>query len=307
MRMNITAKLIALGITASTFIACETQISPTLQQADPVLVVDGWVNNMAADQVIRLTKTQPYFDNENPAGVPGAVVTVVDNNGVVYAFNEGSKPGDYIWSPAAPSHGFGKVGDSYKLNIVLDGETFEAYSYMGRVPVIDSITFDSDKQVGTDKIIYRGEFWATDPAGAGDTYWIKAYKNGILLNKPSEINIAFDAGFSAGGVTDGVSFITPKRRGINANDTDQDDNPVSPLAPGDSVNVEIHSISVAAFNYLNEVITQTDRPGGFQELFSSPIANVSTNINNTNPNGLKAVGFFNVSAVSSLGNKFDLP
>jgi hypothetical protein len=52
------------------------------------------------------------------------------------------------------------------------------------------------------------------------------------------------------------------------------------------------------------VAIQTDRPGGFAELFSTPLANVSTNITNANVNGSKAVGFFNVSAVSSAGKKY---
>jgi hypothetical protein len=53
------------------------------------------------------------------------------------------------------------------------------------------------------------------------------------------------------------------------------------------------------------VIIQTDRPGGFAELFSTPLANVSTNVTNLDPNGTKAVGFFNVSAVSGLGKKLE--
>jgi hypothetical protein len=52
------------------------------------------------------------------------------------------------------------------------------------------------------------------------------------------------------------------------------------------------------------VIIQSDRPGGFGELFASPFANVRTNIINSNPNGNKAVGFFNVGTVSGLGKKF---
>ncbi len=288
--------------------ACEDKINPTLESANPVLVVDAWLNNKMEKQVIMLTETQPYFENQLPTGVSAAVVTVTGNNGNVYAFTEdNTHPGNYIWIPQA-GKAFGDVGSKYELTIRLNDDTFTSTSYMRRVPAIDSITFDSDDQRGmSNKKIYRGEFWATDPIGAGDTYWIKAYKNGILLDKPSEINIAYDAGFSAGGITDGVTFITPKRRGINPNDKDANNTALSPFQPGDSVNVQIHSITLQAFNFLNEVITQTDRPGGFQELFSKPLQNVSSNIVNTNSNGSKVVGFFNVSAVSTLGKRFKNP
>ncbi len=43
---------------------------------------------------------------------------------------------------------------------------------------------------------------------------------------------AYDAGFSAGGLADGVVFITPIRRGINPNDQDANDEPLSPFVIG---------------------------------------------------------------------------
>ena len=47
---------------------------------------------------------------------------------------------------------------------------------------------------------------------------------------------------------------------------------------------------------------QTDRPGGFAELFATPLSNVVTNIIPSNENE-EVVGFFNVSAVSGNGKK----
>ncbi|HTJ50946.1 MAG TPA: DUF4249 domain-containing protein [Cyclobacteriaceae bacterium] len=299
--------ILSIALVSITFLGCETIIHPKLESADPVLVVDAWLTNKSDTQTVILTKTQSYFDNTTPTGVSGALVTIEDNHGNTFAFTESNeKPGYYQWVPAADEV-IGQVNDSFELTINVESEIFTASSHMGRVPAIDSITFDEDTQIGTNDKIYQGEFWATDPAGKGDTYWIKAYKNGMLLNKPSEINIAYDASFSAGGETDGVTFITPIRRGINPQDTDSNDKPLSPYAVGDSVNVQIFSITLPAFNYLNEVITQTDRPGGFQELFSTPLANVSTNIVNSKANGSKVVGFFNVSAVTSFGKRFIKP
>ncbi|MFN9909083.1 MAG: hypothetical protein ACK56F_23670, partial [bacterium] len=71
--------------------------------------------------------------------------------------------------------------------------------------------------------------------------------------------------------------------------------------PGDSVYVEINSITLEAFTYLQQVSIQTNRPGGFSELFARPIANVPTNIENVDPKGKAALGFLNVGAVSVKG------
>jgi hypothetical protein len=290
-------------------ISCETKIDPALEKVDPVLVVDAWLTNKPGNQTIILSQTQPYFDATTPPPVTGAVVTVTDNSNKVFSFNEvGAKPGYYVWKPIG-NELIGVVGNSYKLNIQTGGENYSASSRMGPVPPVDSITFKKNEPTEQNPDFYRGQFFAKDIVGKGDTYWIRTYKNGVLLNKPSEINVAYDAGFDGGGnffSTPGklVDFIPPIRSRINPNDKDANDKALSPYIPGDSAYVEIHSITVPAFNYLQEVSIQTNRPGGFSELFARPINNVSTNIENVNPNGKKAIGFFNVAAVEGRGQKF---
>ncbi len=296
--------LLSFCLIGTFFLACETVINPTLQPAVPVLVVDAWINNKPQKQVVVLTQTQPYFNDAQPVGVSGATVTVQDlTNNASYTFAENpSTKGSYEWTPSTAT--FGTIGHAYRLSITVNGEVFEAASRMGRVPPIDSVTFSLDQNNRSSKTVrYIGEFWATDPKGTGDTYWIKTVKNDTLLNLPNEINTAYDAGFSAGGDADGVVFIPPIRRKITpTNSSTTPDR--SPFNPGDSVYVEIHSITLAAFNYLGEVVTQTNRPGGFSELFAKPMANVSTNVTNTNPKGSAVVGFFNVAAVHGRGTKF---
>ena len=296
---------IAVMIASVILSSCEDVIHPELQKAEPVLVVEAWLNNKPGDQVINLMKTQSYFDNTTPPGVSGAIVTVQDSEGEVMTFTEDvNQKGSYRWSPSVAGGSFGTIGRDYKLTVVVGGETFVSVSSMGRVPVIDSITFKfEEKSSFYPKNSYTAEFWARDPQGTGDTYWIRTTKNDTLLNKPQEISLAFDAGFSQGGSFDGITFIPPIRTSINPNNTDSNKKPLSPYSPGDSVYVEIQSISIATFNYLNEVAIQTNRPGGFGQLFSAPPSNVSTNVFNSNEKGSKVVGFFNTAAVSGLGKR----
>ena len=284
--------------------SCETEISPELENAEPVLVVDAWLNSKPQEQIIKLTYTQPYFENTNPPGVSAATVVVSNKtDGRDFVFNE-SESGIYRWIPQNTTDSIGKTGDNFSLSVVTGPDEYIATSVMGRVPAVDSITFTYVEPSGFFPEYYVGEFWARDLKGLGDTYWIKAWKNDTLLLKPSEINIAYDASFTESNATDNIVFIPPIRQAINPFEINDRGEFIPPYIAGDSVYVEIYSINKAAFYFLNEVIIQTDRPGGFGELFASPFANVRTNIINTNPNGKKAVGFFNVGTVSGLGKKF---
>lgn len=295
-------KLLSLVLATVWLAACENVISPELEEAEPVLVVDAWLNNKPEEQIIRLTRTQPYFENRLPVGVSSAQIEIVDDLGKIYPFEErGLGDGSYRLVSFG-SEVFGEEGRSYELTIQVDGETFKAFSTMKRVPEIDSVTFTFEEKNAFQEDSYIAEFWATDLEGRNDNYWIKAYKNGVLLNRPDEITLAYDAGFSAGGNFDGVTFITPIRRSINPFELDDNDLALSPYKPLDSVYVEIHSITLQAFNFMNEVAIQTDRPGGFAELFATPLSNVSTNITNMSGNR-KVLGFFCTSSVSSAGKR----
>ena len=295
-----------MAMLAMTLWSCEDQIYPELPKAAPITVVDAWINNKPEDQIIKITRTQPYFDDTFPPGVMGAIVTVTDNESNVFSFSESGDAGVYVWKTSAAVPQFGKVGNTYELKIEIGGLVYTSESKMNRVPPIDSITYRFEKKNSFLPDSYFAQLYATDFPGKGDTYWIKAYKNGQYLNKPSEINIAFDASFSRGGNIDGVTFIQPVRDGINPFDQDDDKKLLSPYSPGDSVYVEIHSITNEAFDFLNDVAIQTDRPGGFGELFAQPLANVPTNIKtNAGTGNEEVVGFFNVSAVTHQGQRLD--
>lgn len=282
---------------------CETTISPTLDDAEHILVVDAWIDQKLERQEIKITRSQSYFDNSTPTKVSGAIVTIEDlNTGTLYTFQEGAT--SYYWEPNGVP--FGVVGNHYRLLIQADGETFEAYSKLGRVPPIDSIKFSyNEEDLLMKEPYYTAEFLATDPAGVGDTYWVKAWKNGSFLNKPGELNMAYDAGFTPGQSVDGQLFIIPIRKDfINPFDEapGKKNEFIPPYQVGDSVHVEIHSIDPQAFDFLFQLYFQINRPGGFAELFAMPLANSPTNLKSTNTNSTTNIGgFFNVAAISSRG------
>ena len=297
-------KLLTLTFAVCVFWSCEDTIYPELEQAEAQIVIDAWINNNPEPQYIRISETLPYFDSLSDAGIQNATVYIIDNeDNIKYNFTETSS-GIYKWTPSPEYPRIGTIQHSYNLYVEIAGSIYTSTSILNRVPEIDSIRFSYE----TESIYpdgYYARFYADDVTGPGDTYWIKAFKNGSFLNKPNEINLAYDAGFSAGGNVDGITFIAPIQYAINPIDTDEAGEELPPYLPGDSVFVEIHSINYEAFTYLIELRLQTDRPGGFAELFSVPLANVPTNIIGTDPDETKTIGFFNMSAVSSMGEWLD--
>ncbi|MBV19537.1 MAG: hypothetical protein CL870_00365 [Cytophagia bacterium] len=290
--------------------SCEDIITPNLPTNDPIIVVDAWINNLEKNQVIKLSKTQNYLDNSSPVPLEGASVLVYDEYSNHFIFTE-SKDGEYIWSPDSTFKNIGEEGTKFYLSIILqhDGINIIAESQLHRTSIIDSVNFVRG-QVPEDS--YYAEFWSREEEGVGDAYWIKSYINGELQTGLQDIITCIDAGASSeGAVIDGIPFIPPIRRAVTKFENDDDGNLVTPFKRGDSLFVEIHSVTFEAFNFLNKTALQINRPGGFSELFAVSLSNVPTNLyainipdDSVNPN-YPVVGFFNVSSVHGMGNTLD--
>ncbi|WP_370088679.1 DUF4249 domain-containing protein [Ekhidna sp.] len=296
-------KKLLIILSVITILACEDDVNVQLPDAEPVLAFDAWIYRKAEKQTIRITRTNSYFDGSDPVGISGAEVVIEDGSGERFLFDEES-PGVYSWIPANAADSFGTVGQTYFLDVRIDGKQYGSVSTMGRVPEIDSITWRFEEGMFGGDDSYFAEFWARDFPGANDAYWIKSWKNGEYLNKPAEINVSYDGAFSPGGNADGLTFIQPIRDGINPFELDENDEFVPPFPePGeDSVYVEINSITPEAWFFWNQVLIQTNRPGSFGELFATSLANVESNI--VADDDEQVVGFFCVSAVKGLGRKF---
>ncbi len=282
--------LLAIGVMIT---SCEDVIVLDPIESDTQLVIDAWIDNRNTTQTISLSQSRQFFDNTTPEPVTNANVTLTKNDGTIFIFNDNNQNGKYEWEPST-NETLGISGDQFSLEIDINGDLFTAETTMNRVPPVDSITQEfRDDEIFLDDGIYL-EFFARDPQGTGDAYWIKAFKNGEFLNRASQLNIVFDAGFDSGSQLDGIIFIPPIREFINELDNDDID---TPWKPGETSKVEIHSLSIDAFNFLE--IARDQINNGSNGIFSLPLANTRTNITNES-GGLKPLGLFNVAAVSSL-------
>jgi hypothetical protein len=274
-------------------ISCEDVIDIQTADAPTQIVVDAWLNNQSVTQTIRLTKSQPFFKSDLAQPISGAMVEVTSNAGNTLVFDEKSA-GTYTWTPNGQTS-IGNIGEEFSLKITLDDQILTSTSTLRAAPAIDTIIQEfRENELGGPDGIYA-QFLARDLPGLGNTYWIKAYKNGLFLNKPEEINLAFDAGFDGGSQIDGIIFIPPIRELINpALDSIDVANEVSPYAAGDKVRVEIHSISFEAFRFMQSVRDQILNASN--TIFASPISNSPGNIISSRPE-TKILGVFCVSAV----------
>jgi hypothetical protein len=286
------SKLVFLSMLFMSFVTlsgCEDVIDLETETGPQQLVVDGWITNQAGPQTIRLSWSASYFDNGPAKPVLGAQVTVTDDKGKVYKFEDLAGDGQYIWGKTNADT-LAKIGRIYTLQIKNEADTYTALSEMKRVPTVDSIVYRKEKlPFEPDKGPREGyvaQFYARDFIGEGDTYWIKPVVSGKpAVEKAVNISIAYDAAFGSGAPSDGLIFILPIRESLTID---------SLYSAGASVGVELHSITNETFEFLKQVREQAANGG----LFAVPNSNIKSNVKNVNPNGVKALGFFSTSAVS---------
>ncbi|MCF0051263.1 DUF4249 domain-containing protein [Dyadobacter chenwenxiniae] len=268
---------------------CEDVIDLETETGPQQLVVDGWVTNQPGPQTIKLNWSAGYFNNGPATPVLGAEVTVTDDKGKVFKFEDLAGNGQYIWGKTNTDT-LGRIGRTYALQIKNQSDIYTASSELKRVPTVDSIVYRKEKlpfepDKGP-KEGYVAQFYARDFVGEGDTYWIKPLVNGKpATEKAVNISIAYDAAFGAGAPSDGLIFILPIRESLTVD---------SLYSAGASVGVELHSISNETFEFLKQIREQAANGG----LFAVPNSNIKSNVKNSNPNGMKALGFFSASAVS---------
>jgi hypothetical protein len=281
-------------------VGCEEIVTVDLADSKSLMVIDAWINNKPETQTIKITTSRFFYDYNGIDSINATSVIVSDEtdpSSADYVFLR-VEDGIFQWVPATAQDSFGIVGHTYRLTVDIQGNRFEAISTLNKVPLIDSLIFTYEpKNLGFEGG-FIAEFFATDLPGRGDTYWVKAFKNNQFLDKPEYIATSYDGGYTEGD-SDSILFIPPIRSAINPFEESEKDKSLigSPYAINDTVRVELHRISEDAFSFLNEILTQTNRPGGISELFSVPITNLTSNIKSTNSD-IEVLGFFSTSSVS---------
>lgn len=246
------------------------------------------ITSLDQHQIVNLSSTAPYFDDQPNSRVSGANVFVDDDKGNRWTFTELYEEGEYITSDI-----FSVIpGNNYKLTVECDfnqdgiKEIYTAESYAYNVIDIDSMRVEP--MYFFNKNYYNTIVYVYEPPGQ-NYYMYRFYVNGLLVNdKISRYFITDDELFDGQYVSD-ISFNSfPNISEIDQYEED-DKNTIIFITPGDQLKIEMSEISKPFYNFLSQCKNEMN---GENPFFGGPAANISTNISGG------ACGFFAVFVAS---------
>jgi len=227
------------------------------------IVVEGGISTDTGQHVITLTKTANYFDNQPPAAVSGAQVTIYNDTKEYQLTEDPNKPGDYLTDPDV----YGVVGNEYLMDIKLSEEVggqlaYTSSSQIYPVNQLDSIALEFHEDWGDDGY-YEVKCYVWDSPSV-DYYMFYVYKNGIRVNDTITDVFVVDDLLYNGNYTNGI--------GVGYLDQSMDH---QKLNPGDTVTLQVARITKEYCYYLWDVQLEVSYQS---PLFSGPPANVKGNI-----------------------------
>lgn len=270
-----------LAITILGFMSCEKIIELEVPSSDPILIIESSISNDTTFWTVKLSNSQPYFEQNDKVFIADAFVTISDNMGNVDTLIH-QDTGLY----ATKIVKYCEIGRTYTLKVVHEGKEYLA-SEKCRPQV--SISFLMSFELPDRNGFIEPGFYVFEKAGEnetkGDYYLWKIYKNDTLLD---------DFGY----VLDTDEFRETSFFNINIDPDDplkdMDKNILPRPFPfkfdvGDTAVVEQYNISKAYYSFLVELQSQLSRSG---TPFDPPPVNPRTNIQGG------AFGFFSVTNLS---------
>lgn len=245
-------------LTLCVFSACEKVIDLKLDDAAPVIVIDGGISDLNDNHTIKISKTYSFTEPNKFNGVSNANIELKAEGKVVAAFAETS-PGVYQSSTKFK----GKPGVRYDLKVTCEGKTYEASSVMPARVILDALTFKTFNIFGESNTYIVANF--SDPAGIANQYRYILKTKGVV-----EEDAVSEDRFNDGNKVENVIFYE-----------------LEDLVKGDSVHVEFQCIDRNVYRYFYS-LGQNSGQGGPPVSPANPPSNFS--------NG--ALGVFNAHTSS---------
>ncbi len=266
--------LLAFGL-----ISCEEVIELDIPNTDPQIIVNGRVTDTLPVEV-QIFASAPYFAGDVP-GVSDVQIKLLQNGVVVDSLIEADSAGYYYGTH------IGSLGDGYTLDIVVDdnnavlpaGNWVSRREEIKRCPPIDSFYSEYRLRAPFQPEGYYVAAHFTEPAGIGDFYRIRAWRNDSLQNQP------FDLQFFADEFSDGLSFGTPPVPALTVD---------GPRPVGTTYKLELSSITSAHFDFLAILQQQTVQVGS---TFDPPPAAIVGNIHRKGDPEDYGLGYFNAATL----------
>jgi hypothetical protein len=262
----------------------EEKITWELKEHPEMLIVESIITNEMKQQVIHLTKSNPYFDSNVPGSVSGATVEVNDGSKAV-SFIESKDSAGWYFSEQAFA---GEPRITYQLRVKLPSAINGLTNYVAQSEFPEGLAIDSitcgvyrmpkftetgqDSETEKDTTILGIYYFGKEPNKEINYYFTKVFRNGkLLLSNPKEFSYYQIA-------KDNASFTHATAYLKN-------------VANGDTILFRLYTIDKEYYNYL-DALHNIDFAGNSYSL-SGPPANAVGNIE-----GGKALGYFLTAYVS---------
>lgn len=232
---------------------CEKVVIVDLKTSDSQLVVEANLADDGRPCQVSLSRSVNYAEINNFPAVTGAVVTLSDDAGHLETLRETS-PGQYQGTTVR-----GVAGHTYTLRIEVGGAAYMAVSTLPTVVPFDGLQTEANSFGQSNSLQAVVEY--NDPAGPGNSYLFRQYRNGRLNKTIFVQNDKF---------TDGNHVRQSLRNMGGGNDTGDLDK----LATGDSLVVEMQNIDSNVYEYfrtLNQILQSNP-------VFSTTPANPKSNL-----------------------------
>lgn len=271
-----------LAIVTITFTSCTDVIDVDVSEAAPRLVIEASINwekgTAGNEQIIKLSTSTPFFDEQINKEVTGASVMITnDNDGTEFIFTDQNN-GSYTTTNFIPV-----LNQSYTLQVVYNNETYIAKETMMSVVDIKDVTQAIEIEGGDEIIEVNLAF--DDPENEENFYFIKFKEQGDLL---PELYYTSDE-FSNGNQIN-LDFED------NDDEDDNDNEDSNGFKPGDIVDINLFGVSEGFYNYIRLLTDQAESDGGPFSTIPAPLRGNCTNA--STPDNY-AFGYFRLTQVVS--------
>jgi hypothetical protein len=274
------------------FLSCEERIRINTAASAPRLVIYGYLTTDTLRHAIRITRSSDYFSTGKPEGISGAMVGIRHKDETYPLTESPSEPGLYQTEADVA----GQVGETYVLRVSLDFdgdgqlEEYEAESVLLPALRLDSMAV----QPATLSDHYLEVLiWGRLPDREENYLSVHLYCNGRLVNDSLQgFSVANDLFLKQKDIDCLPVFYLDQRR-----ESDK-------LDSGGLLTLQVEGITREYADFISNA--QSEHRGSLP-LFSSPPANIETNIRRLSPAGGDVSGFFTAFSVSRIRMIYQSP
>lgn len=264
------------------FFSCTAPIDISTRDSEPVIVIYGCLTDENNYQLVRVTGSSPYFDDNENISVSDANVRIKDSEGNDYVL-EYANNGYY----ASPVKFGARPGITYYLTVEVDfNEDGEVELYESETTIPPLMTLDSVAVRPLSIMGYRHfllNIYAQDPPDADNYYLFRFFINDSISNNKISQFIVSDDEFFKGEYMQGINICYFEDfTDANVTDKNEGDN-VYMVSPGDRIRLRTMNIEKGYYEFINQC---TSEMYGENPMFGGPPSNIITNISNG------AAGFF---------------